>query len=90
MIPKQRTDYQNVEGAGRPFEVNERSSKKYVECKNDAERNVPVIIHLGDLNGQTYDKGMPKNFNRKAGRTLQTFTSYWSPDETAEKEFDIE
>jgi hypothetical protein len=89
MIPKKREDYQNVEGAGRPFEMNERY---YVE-KNDAERNRPIVIHLGELNGQTTSKGMPKNFHTKKGRVLNSFTKYWSPAEALanqEDSFDIE
>ena len=88
MIKKQKTDYQTVEGMGRPFEMNPR----YPIEKNDAERQRPVIIHLGELNGQSTDRGMPKNFHKKAGRTLVSFTDYWSPSEVLEKEeeFDIE
>jgi hypothetical protein len=32
------------------------------------------------MNGQTYDKGMPKNFIRKAGRVLPSFDKYWAPE----------
>ena len=83
MISKKREDYQNVEGAGRPFEMNPR----YPIEKTTAERQKPIIIHLGELNGQNGGKGMPKNFIRKAGRCLDTFGKYWTPDE---EEFDIE
>ena len=61
--------------------------------KNDEERNKPLIIHLSDLNGQTTVKGMPKNFNRKAGRTLPSFNKYWTPDELEADQreaFDVE
>ena len=85
MINKKKEEYQFNVGVGRPFEMNAR----YPIEKNDEERQRPVIIHLSDLNGQTYDKGMPKNFHRKAGRTLDSFTTYWTEhDESAE--FDIE
>jgi hypothetical protein len=83
MIPKKREEYQENEGAGRPFEMNPR----YPIEKNDMERQKPLIINLADLNGQSEAKGMPKNFFRKAGRTLQSFTKYWTQDEEA---FDVE
>lgn len=88
MIPKKREDYQNVEGAGRPFEMNPR----YFEPRTDAERQRPIVIHLGELNGQVTAKGMPKNFHTKRGRTLASLTDYWSPTEVLdeEEEFDIE
>jgi len=90
MIPKKREDYQNVEGAGRPFEMNPR----YPIEKNNTERQKPIIIHLGELNGQVTAKGMPKNFHKKAGRCLESFTRYWTPEESDEygkgEEFDIE
>ena len=63
MIQKKREEYQNVEGVGRPFEMNPR----YPIEKNDAERQTPVVVHLGDLNGQEGGKGMPKNFMRRKG-----------------------
>ena len=89
MIPKKREEYQNVEGMGRPFEMNPR----YPIEKNDTERQKPIVIHLGDLNGQTMTKGMPKNFHTKRGRCLSSFTKYWSPDEiyeNIEDAFDVE
>jgi hypothetical protein len=89
MIPKKREEYQNNEGAGRPFEMNPR----YPIEKNDAERQRPIVVHLADLNGQTDGKGMPKNFVRKAGRVLPTFDKYWTADEihgNIEDEFDIQ
>ncbi len=88
MIQKKVEDYSFIEGAGRPFEMNPR----YPIEKNDAERNRPIVVHLGDLNGQTQDKGMPKNFVRKAGRCLDTFTRYWTKDEEydSDEEFDIQ
>jgi hypothetical protein len=89
MIQKKREEYQNVEGAGRPFKMNAR----YPIEKNDAERQTPVVVHLGDLNGQEGGKGMPKNFHAKRGRVLLSYTKYWSPEEAkAEQEtsFDVE
>jgi len=89
MIKKKREDYQNIEGAGRPFEMNPRD----FEPKNDIERQKPVVINLGDLNSPIYDKGTPKNFHRKAGRVLPSFMNYWSPEEmkdVQEDAFDIE
>ena len=80
MIQKKREDYQNNVGQGRPYEMNPRSP----EPKNDAERQTPIVINLSDLNGQTFDKGMPKNFVRKAGRVLPTFDKYWTPDEVVD------
>ena len=80
MIPKKREEYQNVEGVGRPFEMNPR----YPIEKNDAERQAPIVIHLGDLNGQEGGKGMPKNFIRKAGRVLPSFKKYWTTQEVAD------
>jgi hypothetical protein len=50
MISKKREEYQNVEGQGRPFEMNPR----YPEARNDAERNVPIVIDLEDLNGHEW------------------------------------
>ena len=89
MIPKKREEYQNVEGVGRPFEMNPR----YPIEKNDAERQAPIVIHLGDLNGQQGGKGMPRNFIRKAGRVLPSFEKYWSPEEVKaeiDSAFDVE
>jgi hypothetical protein len=87
MIPKKKEEYQFVEGAGRPFEMNLR----YPIEKNDAERQRPVVIDLSDLNGENDAKGMPKNFHTKRGRCLETFTKYWTKDEEDEgEEFDIE
>ena len=89
MIPKKREEYQNVEGVGRPFEMNAR----YPIEKNDAERQRPIVVHLGDLNGQEGGKGMPKNFIRKAGRVLPSFDQYWSPEEVKaeiDSAFDVE
>ena len=89
MIQKKREEYQNVEGVGRPFEMNPR----YPIEKNDAERQAPIVIHLGDLNGQQGGKGMPRNFIRKAGRVLPSFEKYWSPEEVKaeiDSAFDVE
>src|SRR5580698_5249603 len=82
MIPKQKTDYEEVSGKGRPFDM--RSFKR--EPQNDAERNRQQVISLEDLN---QDGKAPVNFVRKAGRTLQTFGKYWTRDESAEDEDDI-
>jgi hypothetical protein len=87
MIPKVKTEYQFVEGSGRPFEMNPR----YQIERTMLELQKPVVINLGDLNGQTNAKGMPKNFIRKAGRCLATFTKYWTKDEDYDSDdFDIE
>jgi hypothetical protein len=89
MIQKKREEYQNIEGAGRPFEMNPR----YPIEKTNAERQKPIVIHLGDLNGQEGGKGMPKNFVRRAGRILPTFDKYWTSDEMRSEQddaFDIE
>ena len=77
------------EGEGRPFEMNPR----YPIEKNDEERQRPIVVHLGDLNGQEGGKGMPKNFIRKAGRVLPSFDQYWSPEEVKaeiDSAFDVE
>lgn len=73
-----------AKGSGRPFEMNEREPIE----KDDAERQVPLIINLSDLNGDR----SPKNFHRKPGRKLTSFTEYWSPEESSAEEdgFDIE
>ena len=87
MIEKRKEDYLFREGKGRPFEMNAR----YPIEKNDAERQKPIVIDLDDLNGQDGGKGMPKNFHKKAGRTLDTFTKYWvKGDHEDNEEFDIE
>jgi len=89
MIQKKREEYQNIEGAGRPFPMHDQT----FEPNNDEERQRPVIVHLADLNGQNGGRGMPKNFVRKAGRVLPTFDRYWTPDELEEKieeDFDIQ
>jgi len=83
MISKKKTDYQEVTGRGRPFDM--RSYRE--EPKTNAERNRQQIIDLNDLN---QDGKAPVNFVRKAGRTLPTFSRYWTRDESAEDEFDIE
>jgi len=82
MIPKKHEDHEFHEGGGRPYEMNERVPIE----KNDAERQTPKIIHLGDMNN---GNRMPKNWHRKAGRTLDTFTKYWTANEE-ETEYDIE
>lgn len=89
MIPKKKEETQEQYGQGRPFEMNLR----YNIEKNDEERQRPVIIHLGDLNGQTSRRGMPKNFHKKAGRQLLSFTKYWTKEEAdtqLDDGFDIE
>lgn len=63
-----------VSGGGLPFELPSRAELE----KNDAERQKPILIELDDLNGQDGGKGMPKNFVRKAGRMLSSFTEYWT------------
>ena len=89
MIPKKKEDYTFVEGSGRPYEMNFREGEK----RDDAERQQPIVINLGDLNGQTYNKGMPKNFIRKAGRVLPSFDKYWTSEDVQEEVnegFDVE
>lgn len=88
MIKKGTVTY-IAEGAGRPFEMNPR----YPIEKNDAERQRPVIIELDDLNGQNGDRGMPKNFTRRAGRTMPSLTDYWVKKNTRtqdEEDYDIQ
>lgn len=63
-----------VTGSGLPFELPSRAELE----KNDSERQKPILIELDDLNGQDGGKGMPKNFVRKAGRRLSSFTEYWT------------
>jgi len=76
-----------VNGGGLPFDV---PTREPIE-KSDSERNRPVVIHLGDLNGGPTAKGMPKNFSRKAGRTVPTFTKYWTGDTSGPTDsYDIE
>jgi len=70
MISKDKTDYQEISGGGRPFDM--RGYKP--EPKTDAERNTPQIIDLQDLN---QDGKAPVNFSREAGRIVSTFTEYW-------------
>lgn len=85
MISKKKEEYTFVEGAGSPFEMNPR----YPIEKTTTERQKPVIINLADLNGDR----APKNFHRKAGRTLASFTEYWTPEKSAEEvddAFDVE
>jgi hypothetical protein len=78
-----------VTGGGRPFEMPER----YPIEKNDEERQRKLVIDLDDLNGQDGGKGMPKNFVKRAGRTLDTFTDYWvkkNQDVQDEEDYDIQ
>ena len=83
MIPKKEPITSS--GEGRPFEMEERPPVE----KNDTERQRPIIIHLSDLNGDESGNNVPKNFSRKAGRTLDTFTKYWTQHDDNE-EFDID
>lgn len=76
MIPKEPITLK-TEGQGRPFNMPER----YPIEKNDEERQRPVPIFLGDLNGQDGGKGMPVNFLKRAGRRLESFVEYFTPDE---------
>lgn len=69
-------------GGGRPFEMREYKSP----AKDDAERNTPLVIHLSDLNKPGKSA---VNFSRKAGRTLDTFTKYWT-EHDEDSEYDIE
>jgi hypothetical protein len=86
MIPKKKEDYTFNEGAGRPYEMTPRAG----EPKDDAQRQKPVVIHLGELNGQDGESSgrVPKNYHPKRGRLLCTLTKPY--DETDEEEFDIE
>lgn len=87
MIPKEVPI--KSEGDGRTFDMPEHQGPS----KNDAERNAMHVINLGDLNGDPSGKDVPKNFHKKAGRTLVSFTKYWSPEEALsreEDEFDVE
>lgn len=89
MIKKKKEDYQFVEGAGRPFEMNSR----YPIEKTTEERLKPVVINLAELNGSEGNERVPKNFHRKNGRILPTFTKYLTQDqleEDVEEAFDIE
>lgn len=73
MIPKQKPTLE-TEGQGRGFEMNPRIDIE----KDDAQRQKMIPIDLSDLNGQNGGKGMPKNFVRKAGRTIDSFTNYFT------------
>jgi aconitase A len=64
-----------IKGGGLPFELPTREEFE----KTQAERQKAIIIDLDDLNGQDGSKGMPKNFVRKAGRVVSSFTDYWAP-----------
>jgi len=89
MIKKKKEDYQFVEGAGRPFEMNPRSPIE----KSDAERQKSLVINLSELNGDDEDSRVPKNFHPKRGRILPTFTKYLTQDqleENVEEGFDVE
>lgn len=77
------------EGGGIPFNIPERSPI----AKTNLERQRPLLIDLGDLNGQDGSKGMPKNFVKRAGRRLETFTDYWikqNQDVQDEDDYDIQ
>ena len=79
MIKRKKTDYEEVAGDGRNFEMNPRGPIE----KTTAERTRPVIINLSDLNN---GKRVPKNFHRKAGRCLASFMNGVEDDDT----YDIE
>lgn len=72
MIPKEKITIESV-GSGRPFDMRERGPIE----KTTEERNKQIIINLHDLNGAL----SPKNFVRRAGRTLASFGKYWTADE---------
>lgn len=63
-------------GQGLPFLMPQR----YPLEVNDLQRQRPILIDLADLNGQSGDRGMPKNFHMKAGRVLPSFERYWTSD----------
>jgi hypothetical protein len=86
MIPKKKEDYNFVEGAGRPYEMNPRDALE----KTTEERQKPVIIHLGELNGQDGNERAPKNYHRKAGRTVGSFATPTDDQNSIEDGFDIE
>ena len=86
MIKKKKEDYQFIEGAGRPYEVNPRGFELY----NDEERQKPVVIHLGELNGQDGNERIPKNFHPKRGRTLGSFCDPEEGNRDLDDAFDIE
>lgn len=83
MIAKKKEDYLFSEGTGRPYGIHPQKE----EPKDDAERQKPVIIHLGDL--QQEGKG-PVNFHTKRGRTLGTLTKLQEEQRDVEEAFDIE
>lgn len=86
MIPKKKEDYLFVEGSGRPYQMTEREPIE----KTTEERQKPLLIHLGELNGQDGNGRAPKNFHRKAGRTVGSFVKPESEDRDLEEAFDIE
>ena len=69
MIPKKKEDFLFVEGSGRPYKMNPREAIE----KTTEERQKPVIINLGELNGQDGNERVPKNFHPKRGRILGSF-----------------
>ena len=71
-----------TEGRGYPFN---RNPKKSAVAKNDEERNTMHVVNLDDL--QKPGSG-PVTFTRQAGRTLDTFTKYWT-DHDEDAEYDI-
>jgi hypothetical protein len=64
-------------GAGLPFLMPQRFPLEV----NDFQRQKPIPIELSDLNGQGGNRGMPKNFHKKAGRIVPSFERYWTSDE---------
>jgi hypothetical protein len=89
MIPKSQEKVETEsQDSGRPFYIPPRGPIE----KNDAERQRPQIIHLGDLNGQSGGRGMPVSFEKRSMRHVASFERYWSQaelDEDNEEAFDI-
>lgn len=67
-------------GAGLPFLMPQRFPLEV----NDWQRQRPIPIDLEDLNGQSGDRGMPKNFHKKAGRIIPSFERYWTTEQFAD------
>lgn len=86
MIEKKKEDYLFVEGSGRPYQM---IGREPIE-KTTSERQNPIMIRLGSLNGQDGNGRAPKNFYRKAGRTLGSFVRPDFEDRELEDAFDIE
>jgi hypothetical protein len=86
MIPKKKEEYNFVVGSGRPYDLNPRPGEPY----DDEERQKPLVIHLGQLNGQDGKIRVPKNFAPKRGQTLGSFIDPLKGDRDVEEAFDIE